>query len=69
MKCKLGDFCKTNTRSYSTKENWDEIHYIDTGNITAGKIADIQCLVPGIDTIPSSFVFFISSSCFVIVSL
>lgn len=53
MVYKIGDFCKTNISSYSAKEKWDEIHYLDTGNITAGKIADIQRLVPGVDTVPS----------------
>ena len=53
MVYKIGDFSKTNVSSYSAKEKWDEIHYLDTGNITAGKIADIQRLVPGVDTIPS----------------
>lgn len=53
MVYKIGDFCKTNISSYSAKEKWDEIHYLDTGNITAGKIADIQRLVPGVDNVPS----------------
>ena len=50
---RIGDFCKTNLYAYSEKEKWGEIHYLDTGNITRGKVAEIQTLVPGIDTIPS----------------
>lgn len=50
---RIGDFCKTNLNAYSEKEKWSEIHYLDTGNITRGKIAETQTLVPGIDTIPS----------------
>ena len=50
---RIGDFCKTNLYAYSEKEKWSEIHYLDTGNITRGKVAEIQTLVPGIDTIPS----------------
>ena len=50
---RIGDFCKTNLCTYSEKEKWGEIHYLDTGNITRGKIAEIQTLVPGVDTIPS----------------
>jgi len=50
---RIGDFCKTNLYAYSEKEKWNEIHYLDTGNITRGKVAEIQTLVPGIDTIPS----------------
>ena len=50
---RIGDFCKTNLRTYSEKEKWSEIHYLDTGNITRGTIGEIQTLVPGTDTIPS----------------
>ena len=50
---RIGDFCKTNLYAYSEKEKWSEIHYLDTGNITRGKVAEIQTLVPGIDAIPS----------------
>jgi len=50
---RIGDFCKTNLYVYSEKEKWSEIHYLDTGNITRGKVAEIQTLVPGIDAIPS----------------
>ena len=50
---RIGDFCKTNLRTYSEKEKWSEIHYLDTGNITRGIIGEIQTLVPGTDTIPS----------------
>ena len=50
---RIGDFCKTNLYAYSEKEKWGEIHYLDTGNITRGKVAEIQTLLPGIDTIPS----------------
>ena len=50
---RIGDFCKTNLCTYSEKEKWSEIHYLDTGNITRGKIAEIQTLVPGVDTVPS----------------
>ena len=50
---RIGDFCKTNLYTYSEKEKWSEIHYLDTGNISRGKVAEIQTLVPGLDTIPS----------------
>ena len=50
---RIGDFCKTNLYTYSEKEKWEEIHYLDTGNITRGKVAEIQTLVPGKDTVPS----------------
>jgi len=50
---RIGDFCVTNARTYSEKEKWTEIHYLDTGNITENKISEIQILKPGTDTIPS----------------
>lgn len=50
---RIGDFCKTNLHTYFEKEKWSEIHYLDTGNITRGKVDEIQILVPGKDTIPS----------------
>ena len=50
---RIGDFCKTNLYTYSEKEKWNEIYYLDTGNVTRGKITEIQILTPGIDTIPS----------------
>ena len=30
-KIRLGDACKTNTDSYSPKEEWDFVNYLDTG--------------------------------------
>ena len=50
---RIGDFCSINLLSYSENEKWNEIHYLDTGNITKGKIAEVQILIPGSDTIPS----------------
>lgn len=41
-KIRLGDACKTNMDSYSTKEEWDFVNYLDTGNITDNKIDSIQ---------------------------
>ena len=41
-KIKLGDACKTNTESYSTKEKWGFVNYLDTGNITNNTIDSIQ---------------------------
>ena len=50
---RLGECCKTNQNTYSEKENWSIIRYLDTGNITEGKIDEIQLLIPGKDKIPS----------------
>lgn len=50
---RLGDCCKTNLHTYSGKEKWSLIRYLDTGNITEGRIDEIQILYPGVDKIPS----------------
>ena len=41
-KIRLGDVCKTNTDSYSPKEEWAFVNYLDTGNITDNRIDSIQ---------------------------
>lgn len=40
--CRIGDVCRTNTNSYSNKDNWDFVNYLDTGNITGNVIDSIQ---------------------------
>ena len=52
-KCKLGDICKTNINSYSEKDNWSFVNYLDTGNITENKISDIQFIDLSSDSLPS----------------
>lgn len=41
-KIRLGDFCVINAASYSLREEWDFVNYLDTGNITNNMIAPIQ---------------------------
>ncbi len=50
---KLVDCCKINVDSYSSKDKWPVIRYLDTGNLTEGRIDEIQTLIPGKDKIPS----------------
>lgn len=38
----LGDICKTNVSSYSNKDGWEFVNYLDTGNITGNDIGEIQ---------------------------
>lgn len=38
----LGDLCKTNVSSYSNKDGWEFVNYLDTGNITGNDIGEIQ---------------------------
>ena len=49
----LGDCAVINDATYSPKEAWPVIHYLDTGNVTDNRIAAIRRLVPGTDKIPS----------------
>ena len=41
-KVRLGSVISTNASSYSTKEDWSFVNYLDTGNITKNVITDIQ---------------------------
>lgn len=50
---RLGDCCKTNLHTYSDKEKWSLIRYLDTGSVTEGRKDEIQTLYPGVDKIPS----------------
>ena len=52
-KIRIGDACKTNTDSYSHKEEWDYINYLDTGNITDNRIASIQYIDAKNEKLPS----------------
>ena len=52
-KVALGDCIVVNDATYSPKEAWPVINYLDTGNITANRISSIQNLVVGKDKIPS----------------
>ena len=38
----IGRVCEINPDSYSTKESWSSFRYLDTGNITEGKIQEFQ---------------------------
>lgn len=50
---KLGDICKSNINSYSEKDNWAFVNYLDTGNITENKISDIQFIDLSSESLPS----------------
>ena len=49
----LGQCAVINDATYSPKEKWRFINYLDTGSITDNRISDIQHLVVGKDEIPS----------------
>lgn len=52
-KIRLGDACKTNMDSYSPKEAWDFVNYLDTGNITDNRIDSIQYIDAKSEKLPS----------------
>ena len=49
----IRDICDINKSSYSKKESWSFFNYLDTKNITRGKIDEIKYLNPFEDTVPS----------------
>ena len=49
----LGDCIQMNDSTYSPKEAWPFINYLDTGNITENRVDGIHHLIPGKDKIPS----------------
>ena len=49
----LGDIITTNDKTYSKKDNWKFINYLDTGNLTENKISEVQHLIIDKDKIPS----------------
>lgn len=50
---RLGDVCIINEGSYSVKENWPFVNYLDTGNITDNKIDSIQYIDTKYEKLPS----------------
>lgn len=52
-KVRIGDLCKTNAKSYSPKESWEFVNYLDTGNITRNVINAIQYIDLGKEKLPS----------------
>ena len=52
-KIRLGSVCRTNTDSYSPKEKWDFVNYLDTGNITNNTIDSIQFIDLTKEKLPS----------------
>lgn len=52
-KTRLGDVIETNTISYSIKEGWKFVNYLDTGNITENVVAEIQRIDLNTEKLPS----------------
>lgn len=49
----LSEIANFNTDSYSCKENWEYVNYLDTSNITSGVVGDIQYIEIGKEKLPS----------------
>lgn len=49
----LSDCVEMNDATYTPKEEWPFVNYLDTGNITENRISEIQHLVAGKDEYPS----------------
>lgn len=52
-KIRLGDACVTNADSYSPKEGWRFVNYLDTGNITDNRVNSIQHIDVENEKLPS----------------
>lgn len=50
---RLSEVVATNVNSYSSKDNWEYVNYLDTGNITENVIADIQYIDLATEKLPS----------------
>ncbi len=50
---RLGDVIRTNISTYSERESWSFVNYLDTGNITQDTIAEIQFISIGAEKLPS----------------
>ena len=50
---RLGKIVLTNQSTYSPKENWQFVNYLDTGNITTNRIDEIQYINTSTDKLPT----------------
>ena len=50
---KLSDIADINPETYSPKENWSFVNYLDTSNITSGTINEVQYIIPSEGKLPS----------------
>lgn len=53
QKIRLGDIVSTNNNTYSPKEKWRFVNYLDTGNITMNKVGEIQYIDTLLNKLPS----------------
>ena len=51
--CKLSEVASINPETYSPKDAWSFINYLDTSSITSGAITEVQHITPSEDKLPS----------------
>lgn len=49
----LADIAEINPETYSPKEKWEYVNYLDTSSITKGVISEIQMIKPNTEKLPS----------------
>lgn len=49
----LSDVAAINPDTYSPKDAWDYVNYLDTSSITDGIISEVQCITPLTEKLPS----------------
>lgn len=49
----LGNIASTNQSTYSSKEDWKFVNYLDTGNITMNQVDEIQYINTSMNKLPS----------------
>ena len=50
---KLSDIADINPETYSPKDNWSFVNYLDTSSITSGTINEVQYIIPSEEKLPS----------------
>ena len=50
---RLGNIASTNQSTYSSKEDWKFVNYLDTGNITMNQVDEIQYINTSMNKLPS----------------
>ena len=50
---KLSDIAYINPETYSPKDNWSFVNYLDTSSITSGTITEVQYIIPSEEKLPS----------------
>ena len=52
-KCRLSEVASINPETYSPKDEWSFVNYLDTSSITSGTITEVQQIRPSEEKLPS----------------